>query len=129
MEAGLEHLSWAGGTLRHVDLLLVVVEATFKVLMTAERIIELARQLGIPTTALVANRVLPGDREPLETFALEHGCELLILVPDDDAVRLADRLGVCPIDIAPDAEAVRAIDDLARILQDRFMAKAEPTPS
>ncbi len=122
MEAGLEHLSWAGGTLRHVDLLLVVVEATFKVLMTAERIVALARELGIPRTAFVGNRVLPGDREQLETFARQQGCELLVVVPDDDAVRMADRVGVCPIDVAPDSEAVRAIYDLAAILQDRFMA-------
>jgi CO dehydrogenase maturation factor len=126
MEAGLEHLSWAGGTLAHADLLLVVVEAKFKVLMTAERIISLARQLGIPTIALVGNRVLPGDGEPLEAFAREHGCELIGLVPDDDCVRMADRLGVCPLDFAPDGAAVHAIDELASFLEVRLAASAPP---
>ncbi len=122
MEAGLEHLSWAGGTLRHVDLLLVVVEAQIKVLLTAERIIALARQLGIATIALVGNRALPGDQLGLEEFARQHGCELLVVIPDDDAMRSADRDGVCPLDSAPDAGAVGAIAHLADILESRFMA-------
>ncbi|MHB1535107.1 MAG: ATP-binding protein [Acidimicrobiales bacterium] len=119
MEAGLEHLSWAGGTLRHVDLLLVVVEANTKVLMTAGRIVALARELGIPTTALVANRARPGDRQRLQEFADEQGCELLGVVPDDDALRQADRVGVCPLDAAPGSPAVEAIADLASLLESR----------
>ncbi|MDQ6615235.1 MAG: hypothetical protein M3083_10920 [Actinomycetota bacterium] len=125
MEAGLEHLAWAGGTLRYVDLLLVVVEAQQKVLLTAQRIIALARQLGIPTTALVGNRALPVDRPRLETFARDHGCELLTVIPDDDAMRRADRDGVCPLDSAPEALAVGAIDKLAAMLESRFMTRAE----
>lgn len=121
MEAGLEHLSWAGGTLRHVDLLLVVVEPNAKVLLTAARIVALARQLGIPRTALVGNRTGPGDRPRLQEFADEQGCELLGAVPDDDALRLADRNGVCPLDAAPGAPAVEAIRDLACLLESRFL--------
>lgn len=127
MEAGLEHLSWAGGTLRHVDLALVVVEAQAKVLMTAERILSLAGQLGIPT-ALVGNRVRPGDRTRLEAFAREHRCELLGCIPDDHALRHADRLGVCPLDSAPAAIAVRAIDDLAAALANRFLNQVPRRP-
>ncbi|MDQ6839428.1 MAG: hypothetical protein M3137_14165 [Actinomycetota bacterium] len=125
MEAGLEHLSWAGGTLRNVDLLLVVVEAQAKVLLTAARIIALARQLGIPRTLLVGNRVRPGDRPVLDAFAIEQGSELLGSIPDDDALRHADRQGVCPLDHAPQAVAVQAISDLAATLEGRFMVKSE----
>ncbi|HEX3541032.1 MAG TPA: hypothetical protein VHT75_11395 [Acidimicrobiales bacterium] len=121
MEAGLEHLSWAGGTLRCVDLLLVVVEAQVKVLLTAERTIALARELGIATIALVGNRVRPGDRPLLEGFAAAQGCELLTVIPEDDAIMAADQLGVCPLDLAPDSAAVGAITALARILESRFM--------
>jgi CO dehydrogenase maturation factor len=121
MEAGLEHLSWAGGTLRHVDLLLVVVEAQVKVLLTAERTIALARELGIATIALVGNRVRPGDRPLLEGFAAAHGCELLTVIPEDDLIVAADQLGVCPLDLAPDSVAVGAITALAGILESRFM--------
>jgi CO dehydrogenase nickel-insertion accessory protein CooC1 len=124
MEAGLEHLSWAGGTLRYVDLLLVVVEAQVKVLLTAERTIALARQLGISTIALVGNRVRPGDEPLLEAFAADHGCELLAVVPADDTIISADQRGVCPLDLAPDSAAVAAITDLAGVLESRFMVAA-----
>lgn len=124
MEAGLEHLSWAGGTLRYVDLLLVVVEAKAKVLITADRMIDLARQLGIATVALVGNRIAPGDEEPLDAFARDHGCELLGLIPNDDAILLADRLGVCPLDLAPASDAVKAIHDLGETLERRFLVSA-----
>ena len=124
MEAGLEHLSWAGGTLRYVDLLLVVVEAQVKVLLTAERTITLARQLGISTIAVVGNRVRPGDQPLLEAFAADHGCELLALVPADDTIITADQRGVCPLDLAPDSAAVAAITDLAGVLESRFMVTA-----
>lgn len=50
MEAGLEHLSWAGGTLRYVDVLLVVVQPTSKVMMTADRTHKLALELGMPAS-------------------------------------------------------------------------------
>ncbi len=125
MEAGLEHLSWAGGTLRYVDLLLVVVQPTAKVMMTADRTHKLARQLGIDRVAFVGNRALnPADVERMEAFAAERGCELLIAIPEDGAVPAADRASSCVLDTAPDSEAVRAISRLADRLEDRFVATA-----
>ncbi len=82
MEAGLEHLSWAGGTLRHVDMLLIVVQPTMKVLLTAARTHKLA------------------------------------VVPDDEAVREADRLGRCVLDTAPGSACATAVEQLAH--EDRF---------
>ncbi len=121
MEAGLEHLSWAGGTLRHVDLLLVVVNPTAKSLLTARRTITLAGQLGIPRVALVANRAAPDDFDRLAGFAADHGAELIAVIPDDDAVAFADRIGGCALDHAPEADAVRAIERLATELEARFL--------
>jgi CO dehydrogenase maturation factor len=120
MEAGLEHLSWAGGTLRHVDLLIVVLEPQAKVLITADRIIQLARQLGIARVATIGNRVLPGDEGDLEAFSRDRGCELLATIPEDRAVQDADRVGICPIDFAPDCGAVLAIDRLAGTIEALF---------
>ena len=123
MEAGLEHLSWAGGTLRHVDVLLVVVQPTAKTMMTADRTYRLAVQLGIRTVAFVASRTSGTDVDRLAAFAAERGCELYAVVPDDDAVRAADRAARCLLDTAPESPAVAAIAGLADELEDRFFER------
>jgi len=118
MEAGLEHLSWAGGTLRYVDLLLVVVQPTAKVMMTADRTHKLAIELGIERIAFLGNRATgPDDVERMEAFAAERGCELLAAIPEDAAVPAADRASRCVLDTAPDSEAVKAIVRLAERLE------------
>ena len=120
MEAGLEHLSWAGGTLRYVDLLLVVVQPTAKVMMTADRTHKLALELGIERIAFIGNRATsPDDVARMEAFAAERGCDLLIAIPEDGAVPEADRASSCVLDTAPDSEAVQAIARLA----DRLVAE------
>lgn len=125
MEAGLEHLSWAGGTLRHVDILLVVVEPHAKSVQTALRTHRLALDLGIPRVAFLANRTADGDGERLQAFAAERGAELIGALPEDEAIRRADRLGVCPLDLAPDSVGVLAVAALATELEARF--GLEPT--
>ena len=124
MEAGLEHLSWAGGTLRHVDLLLIVVLPTAKSLLTARRTVALAAQLGIPRVAFVANRTGPGDLDRVGEFAAGQGAEVIAVIPDDDELAWADRVGRCALDCVPDAAAVRAIEGLAAELESRFLARA-----
>ncbi|MGH9076243.1 MAG: hypothetical protein ACRDY0_02110 [Acidimicrobiales bacterium] len=116
MEAGLEHLSWAGGTLRHVDLLLVVIQPTVKVLLTAARTYRLAVDLGIPRIAFVANRAGDDDRHRLEAFAAERGRPVVAWIPEDDAVRRADKAGMCLLDTEPGAPSVAAIATLAERL-------------
>jgi len=120
MEAGLEHLSWAGGTLRSADLLLVVVDVTIKVLLTAARTTALARQLGIPEVAFVGNRVRPGDEVRLQEFAAAQGGVLLGALPDDDAVVAADRVGTSLLEHAPSAPSVTALDRLTDTLARRL---------
>ncbi len=122
MQAGLEHLSWAGGTLRSVDLLLVVVEPTAKTLLTADRAHRLALDLGIHEVAFVGNRSSEADRPRLEAFAAQRGAQLMAVIPDDDAVRQADRVGRCVLDTAPGAPSVRAIEGLAERLEARISA-------
>lgn len=127
MEAGLEHLSWAGGTLRHVDALLLVAEPQAKVLLTARRAHRLAGQLGIERVAFVGNRVRPGEEARLREFVASLHSELLAVVPEDPAVAAADRAGRCLLDHAPDSAAVAAIEQLADDLQDRYLS-AVPVP-
>ena len=119
MEAGLEHLSI--GTLAYIDALLVVVQPTMKTMMTAHRTYGLAKELGIPEVAFIGNRVTkPADREQLEAFAREHGCDLLVTIPDDDSVRFADMDARCLLDVAPDSEVVAGVSRLADVLEGRF---------
>ncbi len=121
MEAGLEHLSWAGGTLRYVDLLLVVVQPTAKVMMTADRTHKLALELGIERVAFIGNRATgPADVERMEAFAAERECDLLVAIPEDPSVPEADRASMCVLDTAPDCDAVQAIGRLADRLEAQF---------
>ena len=124
MEAGLEHLSWAGGTLRHVDALLIVAEPQSKVLLTARRAHRLAGQLGIERVAFVGNRARPGDEARLHAFADELGSEVLTVVPEDPAVAAADRDGRCLLDTAPASPAVAAVRRLADDLEARYLVPA-----
>ena len=123
MEAGLEHLSWAGGTLRYADLLLIVLQPTAKVMLTADRAHRLAVELGIADVAFVGNRAGEADRQRLEGFAAARNRELLAVIPEDDAVIEADRRALCVLDWAPTSPAVRAIEQLAEVIRARSIAQ------
>ncbi len=115
LEAGLENFS--RGTPRHADTLLVVVEPYYKSLETGRRIVELGRELGIPRTLGVANKVRSKDDEAaIRRFAEAHDLELAAIVPHDEAVLEADRKGGSPVDLFPQAPGVRAIHQLASSL-------------
>lgn len=117
MEAGLEHLSWAGGTLRHADLLLIVTEPHAKSRITAGRTVALARELGIPDVRLIGNRIREArDEVTLRAFAAEHDVELAALLPYDETVVEADRAGACILDSDPTAPSVQAITRLGASL-------------
>lgn len=93
MEAGLEHLSRAGGTLAHADVLLVVCEPTRKSVITAARTLALAQELGIPHTFAVGNKAREGDGEFFQEACAEYGVPLIGVVPYDTEVGDADRAG------------------------------------
>lgn len=119
MEAGLEHLSRAGGTLAHVDQLLIIVEPYAKAIETARRTISLASELGIPRISAVASKVRDAEEQAaVEDFCAQAGLELMAIVPYDDGVRLADRLGLPAIEVAADGPMVRAVEGLASRLQE-----------
>ena len=116
IEAGLEHLS--RGTARNVDTLLAVLEPFYKSMETAARVASLARELGVANVYGVANKVRSAEDETaLRDFATERGITMLGSVPDDEAIGRADRAGVSPIDLDPNAPAVRAIAALASRLE------------
>ena len=117
MEAGLEHLSRSGGTLRYVDQLLVVTEPYARAIETARRTIRLASDLGIGSIGLLANKVREeSELLLLEPVRQETGTPLVGVIPYDDVARVADREGLPPIDVAPDSALVRSIEHLASTL-------------
>src|SRR5919197_4760296 len=111
-EASPEHLT--RGTGGYADLMLIVVEPYFKSLETGRRIALLGRDLGLDV-ALVANKVRDArDLDAVRSFAAQHGLALAATVPYDERMPDAERAGVAPLDHAPDAPAVAAIEELAR---------------
>jgi CO dehydrogenase maturation factor len=90
MYAGVEHLGRA--TADAVDAMLVVVEPTLRSLGTAEQIKRLAQDIGLERIFLVGSKVRDdGD----QAYIGDHtpGLPVLGFLPQDDAVRQADRQG------------------------------------
>lgn len=117
MEAGLEHLS--RGTIRHVDCTLIIIEPYFKSMETGARMNLLARELEIKQIYTVANKVRgPEDETAIRDFCQQREMSLLEVIPFDESLLEADRLGLAPLDYKPNAEAVKAIEKLAqKVLQ------------
>lgn len=112
LEAGIGTLTRLGEAA--VDAVLVVVEPTPKSIEVGMRAAALARERG--RVVVVANRVRDGDGERLR---IAFPDDEIIAVPDDPAIARAEREGVAPLDVAPDAPAVRALVALAERLASR----------
>src|SRR3954447_10700895 len=114
-EASPEHLS--RGTARYADAMLCVVEPYFKSLETGRRMAALARDLGLPHVALVANKVRDErELEAVRQFAQKHELEIAGVVPFDEQMPESERAEAAPVDFAPDTAAVAAITQLAEHL-------------
>jgi CO dehydrogenase maturation factor len=99
---------------QRVDTVLVVVEPTPKSVEVGMRAVDLARERSVTRVIIVANRLR--DDADLEIIRSAFpDCEV-VGVPDDPKIVEADRKGVAPIDLAPDAPAVRALVGLAESL-------------
>ena len=99
---------------QRVDTVLVVVEPTPKSVEVGMRAVDLARERSVTRVIIVANRLR--DDADLEIIRSAFpDCEV-VGVPDDPKIVEADRKGVAPIDLAPDAPAVRALVELAESL-------------
>jgi CO dehydrogenase maturation factor len=98
MEAGLEQ--FGRSTCRGVDLLLIVVEPGSRSVDTAARMAALAAEMGVPRTAVVANRVSPGGQEGALARLLDgHGLKLAFSIAPSEAVARADLEGASPFDV------------------------------
>jgi len=128
MEAGLEHFSRSGGTLRYVDQLLIVTEMDHKALETARRTSALAKDLGIERVGLIGNKLQDDDADDLAQFCQQHDIELIAGIPFDEAARQADRRGVALYDYDSSAVTVRVLHEVMQRLEKQFeLLPANPT--
>jgi CO dehydrogenase maturation factor len=111
MEASPEHLG--RGTIRHVDTALLVAEPYYRSLETVKRMAGLVAELGVPSFAVVANKVRSGDDDAaIVEFCKRHGFELAASVPYSDAVVDADRAKVPVADWPPARDVAEAVASL-----------------
>ncbi|MDF2957322.1 MAG: CO dehydrogenase nickel-insertion accessory protein CooC1 [Candidatus Alkanophagales archaeon MCA70_species_1] len=114
-EAGLEHFSRR--TVRDVDKLLVVVDATKKALSTARRIKELAGLVRVKRQYLVLNMVRSEKEERvLRRGAAELGLEVAGVMPYDENVLQLDIEGRPLTELPEDSPFSHAIDELMGFL-------------
>ena len=98
---------------------IVVVEATSQSAMTGRRVARLARgPLG--ADVIFAGSKIASDEERARVERL-LGEKVDIVIPADQAVRDAEARGVAVIDAAPESPVVRAVQQLADIIEQRGM--------
>jgi len=111
MVAGIEHLG--RGTARGVDLMICVVEPSVKSIQTAFRIKRLAGEIGVRNVVAVANKVRgEDDIKFIENELSRDNIQLIGVIPYDDVVIEADRLGKSLLDYAPDSKVLLKIIEL-----------------
>lgn len=87
MEAGIEHLS--RGTIKSVDILIIVVEPGRRSVETAQTISKLAQDLGLDNIAVVGNKIRSDNDQKFITSNLPD-FEFLGFIPYDPAIPEAD---------------------------------------
>ena len=118
MEASLEHLS--RGTVRHVDVLLIVTEPYYRSLETARRTLPLARKLGINHIFAVVNKYRSKeDKQVVTDFCRNNELEIISQIPFDENVTGADLVGKSLIDFNPTSPVVKEVEKLAATLRKR----------
>ncbi len=115
MEAGVEHLG--RGTARHVNVMLIVTDSSFKSMETARKIHGLASDLGIKNLFLVGNKVKDNkEAELIKKFSIRCNIPLIGLVPYDERIFEADMMGETPLRTARNSSGLLAIKEICERL-------------
>lgn len=115
MEASLEHMK--RGTVKYIDALYIVVEPYFRSLEAAVRLQTLGRELGIEKLFVVANKVRSTqDERAIQEFCQLNGLPLVAIIPFDDKIVEADRVGKPVLDLNGQSVAVKKIAELADMI-------------
>lgn len=116
MEAGLEHLK--RGTVKNVDIMLIVAEAYYRSLEAAARTYSLAKELEVPHIYVIANKVKnDSDNAAIEEFCHTHDMPIIGTVPDDENFMEAERQCKAPIDYNSQCAGLVAIIKIANDLK------------
>lgn len=115
LPAGPRHL--AAGFTPYARIYVVVVEPTSQSAMTGRRVARIARGPLGADVIFAASKITGAD--DLRRVERLLGEPVEIEIPDDPAVRHAERRRVAVIDDAPDAPVVRAVEALADIIEQR----------
>ena len=122
MEAGLEQFGRA--TCRGVDLLVLVVEPGSRSVDTAARMAELAREMGVPRLAVVANKVRLGDQEKSLARLMDgRSLALTYSFPYSETVAAADLAGRSPFDSPGRDDWVASVRQLSNVISTIVGAK------
>lgn len=99
------------GWARYADTVCVVVEPTTKSLHSASRLLNLSSATWAPRwLPVVANKVV--DEDDIAGIEERLGCTVAGAMPLDSDVLAGDRLGIAPLDAAPNGEFVGAVGRL-----------------
>jgi CO dehydrogenase maturation factor len=90
MEAGVEHLGRA--TTSGVDLMLVVVEPGQRSIDCAQKIVQMAGEIGLKRIGFVGNKITSKSDEDFIRAAFPNG-RILGMIPYTEQLRVADRSG------------------------------------
>jgi CO dehydrogenase maturation factor len=113
MEAGIEHLSRAGGTLANADVLILMMEPSRKAVITAQRTIGLAKELGIMRWIGVGNKIDTDEaRQAIEELCADHEVPLDVTIPSSPNLIAADRRGE-PLDRSLASDVWEAVESMA----------------
>ncbi len=110
MEAGIEHLG--RGTVRSMDLLLIILEPGMRSLKVAEKIKQLGEELGIQRFGAVLNKAQnpKSDRKKMEEKLKNLDIQILGTLPFNKNLVQADFEGIPPFDINDNDELLNEID-------------------
>ena len=120
MEAGVEHMG--RGTASQVDIMLIVADASRKSLEIAKKIYGLAKDLQINDVFIVGNRVRDSEeKETITDFTEKNALPLLALIPYDEKVLKADRIGETPLKYAETSNGISTIEGIGeKLLQNKI---------
>lgn len=104
----------AEGWAPYVRTYLAVVQPTVQSMLAARRVARVARQTPAAEVIFIANRV--GGLDDVRYVERWIGEPVFASVPDDEQLAAAERLGVAPIDHAPDSPALSAMRRLVAAL-------------